>query len=108
MKDIGFKFFGVSSKRNTLIDQRQLYMEVGCQTFTMYKNETIYKNSPTKIEKGRSHWDYEEVEVVGKTKKVYKKEDKDEFMELVFGEWNYFGDTRSLTKADFPRIYQEN
>ena len=43
----------------------------------------------------------EEVEVVGKTKKVYKKEDKDEFMELVFGEWNYFADTRSLTKATF-------
>ena len=36
-----------------------------------------------------------------RTIKVYKKEDKDEFMELVFGEWNYFADTRSLTKATF-------
>ena len=33
--------------------------------------EYSYKNSPTKIEKGRSHWDYEEVEVVGKTKKKF-------------------------------------
>ena len=80
----------------------------------MYKNVLFlaYKNSPTKIEKGRSHWDYEEVEVVGKTKKVYKKEDKDEFMELVFGEWNYFGDTRSLTKAfseDLPsKAYKDS
>ena len=30
-----------------------------------------------------------------------KKEDKDEFMELVFGEWNYFNDSRPLTKATF-------
>ena len=32
---------------------------------------------------------------------VYDEMDKKEFMELVFGQWNYFADTRSLTKATF-------
>jgi hypothetical protein len=60
-----------------------------------------YKESPVNLEKGESQWEYEEVEVLGKKKKVYKQEDKDEFMKLVFGEWDYFGDTRSLTTATF-------
>ena len=36
-----------------------------------------------------------------KKKVVYEDADKKEFMELVFGQWNYFADTRSLTKATF-------
>jgi site-specific DNA-methyltransferase (adenine-specific) len=60
-----------------------------------------YKESPVKLEKGESQWEYEEVDVLGKMKKVYKQEDKDEFMELVFAEWKYFADTRSLTTATF-------
>jgi site-specific DNA-methyltransferase (adenine-specific) len=32
---------------------------------------------------------------------VYQEKDKKEFMELVFGQWNYFADTKSLTKATF-------
>jgi DNA modification methylase len=32
---------------------------------------------------------------------VYEEQDKKEFMELVFGQWNYFADTKSLTKATF-------
>jgi DNA modification methylase len=32
---------------------------------------------------------------------VYDEKDKKEFMELVFGQWNYFADTKSLTKATF-------
>jgi site-specific DNA-methyltransferase (adenine-specific) len=32
---------------------------------------------------------------------VYDENDKKEFMELVFGQWNYFADTKSLTKATF-------
>ena len=32
---------------------------------------------------------------------VYSENDKKEFMELVFGQWNYFADTKSLTKATF-------
>ena len=36
-----------------------------------------------------------------KNKKIYSQEDKKEFMELVFGQWKYFADTKSLTKATF-------
>ena len=32
---------------------------------------------------------------------VYDDNHKKEFMELVFGQWNYFADTKSLTKATF-------
>jgi site-specific DNA-methyltransferase (adenine-specific) len=36
-----------------------------------------------------------------RNKMVYSENDKKEFMELVFGQWNYFADTKSLTKATF-------
>jgi site-specific DNA-methyltransferase (adenine-specific) len=36
-----------------------------------------------------------------RTKMVYEPEDKKEFMNLVFGRWEYFADTKSLTKATF-------
>ena len=36
-----------------------------------------------------------------KTKMVYRDEDKKDFMNLVFGRWEYFADTKSLTKATF-------
>ena len=36
-----------------------------------------------------------------KTKAVYQDEDKKEFMSLVYGQWEYFADTRQQTKATF-------
>jgi site-specific DNA-methyltransferase (adenine-specific) len=36
-----------------------------------------------------------------KPKTIYTEEQKREFIDLVFGQWNYFADTRSLTKATF-------
>jgi site-specific DNA-methyltransferase (adenine-specific) len=70
-----------------------------------------YKKEYIKIVKGESTWSYEEmeVEVEGKNgepptkrnKKIYSDKDKTEFMELVFGQWKYFNDTKSLTKATF-------
>jgi site-specific DNA-methyltransferase (adenine-specific) len=32
---------------------------------------------------------------------VYTEDQKKDFMELVFGQWDYFADTKSLTKATF-------
>jgi site-specific DNA-methyltransferase (adenine-specific) len=32
---------------------------------------------------------------------MYTEQQKREFIDLVFGQWNYFADTRSLTKATF-------
>ena len=34
-------------------------------------------------------------------KKMYEKSDKDDFISLVYGQWNYFADTRQQTKATF-------
>ena len=36
-----------------------------------------------------------------KQKKMYTEEDKRDFIDLVFGQWKYFADTKSLTKATF-------
>lgn len=36
-----------------------------------------------------------------KNKVIYQDEDKKDFMKLVFGRWEYFADTKSLTKATF-------
>jgi site-specific DNA-methyltransferase (adenine-specific) len=37
----------------------------------------------------------------GKEKKTYTEEQKKEFIDLVYGQWNYFADTKSMTKATF-------
>jgi site-specific DNA-methyltransferase (adenine-specific) len=65
-----------------------------------------YKNSPKKLTKGESQWTGTPTEITDengkvKTKMVYEPEDKKEFMDLVFGRWKYFADTKSLTKATF-------
>jgi site-specific DNA-methyltransferase (adenine-specific) len=36
-----------------------------------------------------------------KKKTVYTDEQKKEFMDLVYGQWDYFADTKQLTKATF-------
>jgi site-specific DNA-methyltransferase (adenine-specific) len=32
---------------------------------------------------------------------IYTEQQKREFIDLVFGQWNYFADTKSMTKATF-------
>jgi DNA modification methylase len=65
-----------------------------------------YKKTSKKLLKGQSQWEGEPTKVIQedgtiKNKMVYKDEDKKEFMNLVFGRWEYFADTKSLTKATF-------
>jgi site-specific DNA-methyltransferase (adenine-specific) len=65
-----------------------------------------YKKSPKKLNKGESQWKGVPTEVKDedgniKKKMIYQDEDKKEFMNLVFGRWEYFADTKSLTKATF-------
>ena len=65
-----------------------------------------YKKTSKKLLKGQSQWTGEPTKVIQedgtiKNKMVYKDEDKKEFMNLVFGRWEYFADTKSLTKATF-------
>lgn len=72
-----------------------------------------YKNSPKKLKKGIPQWEGELTKVekedgTFKNKMIYKPEDKKDFMKLVFGRWEYFADTRSLTKATFSMDIPSN
>ena len=65
-----------------------------------------YKNKHIKTIKGIPEWVGEMGEVEGKDgnmrpKMMYTEKQKREFIDLVFGQWNYFADTKSLTKATF-------
>jgi DNA modification methylase len=65
-----------------------------------------YKKQHIKKVKGQPQWtgvptEIEQEDGTLKKKVVYEETDKKEFMELVFGQWNYFADTKSLTKATF-------
>ena len=65
-----------------------------------------YKKQHIKKVKGQPEWtgvptDVEQEDGTTKKKTVYEENDKKEFMELVFGQWNYFADTKSMTKATF-------
>lgn len=65
-----------------------------------------YKKHHIKKIKGEPEWVGVETLVEnedGNTKKkmVYTDEQKKEFMNLVYGQWDYFADTKSLTKATF-------
>jgi|688.fasta_scaffold156981_2 DNA modification methylase len=65
-----------------------------------------YKKEYKKTSKGLPFWDYSTTQVEDeegkvKNKRIYEDKDKNEFMELVFGQWKYFNDTKSLTKATY-------
>ena len=45
--------------------------------------------------------DIEQEDGTIKKKMVYQEEDKKEFMSLVYGQWEYFADTKQQTKATF-------
>jgi site-specific DNA-methyltransferase (adenine-specific) len=113
MKEVGFKFFGmVDLTEDSPHRVRQTawgsWMS-NSQPYIYNPKECVilsYKNLPKKLIKGESQWEGIPTEVVDengkvKTKMVYRDEDKKEFMNLVFGRWEYFADTKSLTKATF-------
>ena len=65
-----------------------------------------YKKFHIKKNKGESHWNGIPMEIEDedgnkRTKITYDEKDKEEFKKLVFGMWDYFADTKSLTKATF-------
>jgi site-specific DNA-methyltransferase (adenine-specific) len=113
MKEVGFKFFGmIDLTEDSPHRVRQTawgsWMS-NSQPYIYNPKECVilaYKNSPKKLTKGQSQWTGEPTKVIQedgtiKNKMVYKDEDKKEFMNLVFGRWEYFADTKSLTKATF-------
>jgi site-specific DNA-methyltransferase (adenine-specific) len=113
MKQVGFKFFGmVDLTEDSPHRVRQTawgsWMS-NSQPYIYNPKECVilaYKNSPKKLTKGESQWVGTPTEITDengkvRTKMVYEPEDKKEFMNLVFGRWEYFADTKSLTKATF-------
>ena len=113
MKEVGFKFYGmVDLTEDSPHRVRQTAWGSWMSASSPYiynPKECIilaYKKTSKKILKGQSQWTGEPTKVIQedgtiKNKMVYKDEDKKEFMNLVFGRWEYFADTKSLTKATF-------
>jgi site-specific DNA-methyltransferase (adenine-specific) len=113
MKQVGFKFFGmVDLTEDSPHRVRQTawgsWMSASCPYIYNPKECIIlaYKKTNKKLTKGESQWkgvstDVEQPDGTTKNKVVYQDEDKKDFMNLVFGRWEYFADTRSLTKATF-------
>ena len=113
MKQVGFKFFGmVDLTEDSPHRVRQTawgsWMSASCPYIYNPKECIIlaYKKTNKKLTKGESQWkgvptDVEQPDGTIKNKVVYQDEDKKDFMNLVFGRWEYFADTKSLTKATF-------
>jgi len=113
MKEIGYKWFGLidleeESPHRSKTTAWGSWMSCS-QPYIYNPKECIiiaYKNSPKKLTKGEPQWkgtptEIEQEDGTTKKKVVYDEMDKKEFMELVFGQWKYFADTKSLTKATF-------
>ncbi len=113
MKQIGYKFFGVvdleeESPHRSRTTAWGSWMSPSAPYIYNPKECVIlaYKNKHIKKVKGQPEWIGEMGEVEGKDgnmrpKMMYTEQQKREFIDLVFGQWNYFADTRSLTKATF-------
>ena len=113
MKEVGYKWFGLidleeDSPHRSKTTAWGSWMSCS-QPYIYNPKECLilaYKNNPKKLVKGEPQWkgtptDIEQEDGIIKKKVVYEETDKKEFMELVFGQWNYFADTKSLTKATF-------
>ena len=113
MKEVGFKFFGIvdleeDSPHRSKTTAWGSWMSPSSPYIYNPKEYVIlaYKKNHIKKVKGEPEWkgaptEIEQEDGTLKKKIVYEEKDKKEFMELVFGQWNYFADTKSLTKATF-------
>ena len=113
MKEVGFQFFGmVDLTEDSPHRVRQTawgsWMSASSPYIYNPKECVIlaYKKSKKKLSKGESQWEGSHTKITLedgtlKNKVIYDDDDKKEFMNLVFGRWEYFADTKSLTKATF-------
>lgn len=113
MKEIGYGWFGLvdlneKSSHRSKTTAWGSWMSASCAYIYNPKETLIlaYKKSPKKLNKGISQWASKTIEIdsgdgILKKKITYDEPDKKEFMKLVFGQWDYFADTKSLTKATF-------
>jgi site-specific DNA-methyltransferase (adenine-specific) len=109
MKKVGFKFYGIvdleeDSPHRSKTTAWGSWMSPSSPYIYNPKECVIlaYKKVHIKKIKGEPQWKgVPYLTEEGKNKVAYSEQDKKEFMELVFGQWKYFADTRSLTKATF-------
>jgi site-specific DNA-methyltransferase (adenine-specific) len=113
MKEIGYKFYGVVDLQEEYPHRSRTtawgsWMSPSAPYIYNPKECVIlaYKKNHIKKIKGEPQWvgelgEKEDKNGVMKPKTIYTEEQKREFIDLVFGQWNYFADTRSLTKATF-------
>ena len=113
MKQIGYKFFGIvdleeESPHRSRTTAWGSWMSPSSPYIYNPKECVIlaYKKQHIKKIKGQPQWTNEWIDVedengVTKQKKVYTEDQKREFIDLVFGQWNYFADTKCMTKATF-------
>lgn len=109
MKKVGFKFFGLvdlneDSPHRSKTTAWGSWMSPSSPYIYNPKECVIlaYKNLSKKTIKGTPQWIPEFVENEdGKLKATYTDSEKKEFMSLVYGQWDYFADTKQMTKATF-------
>ena len=113
MKNLGFKFYGLvdldeNSPHRSKTTAWGSWMSPSSPYIYNPKECVVlaYKKDRIKKVKGESQWkgemtDIEQEDGSIKKKMVYQDEDKKEFMSLVYGQWEYFADTKQQTKATF-------
>jgi site-specific DNA-methyltransferase (adenine-specific) len=109
MKSIGFGFYGIvdleeQSPHRSKTTAWGSWMSPSAPYIYNPKECIIlaYKKHHIKKVKGDPEWTATMVEQEGgKEKKTYTEDQKKEFIDLVYGQWNYFADTKSMTKATF-------
>jgi site-specific DNA-methyltransferase (adenine-specific) len=113
MKNIGYKFYGIvdleeDSPHRSKTTAWGSWMSPSAPYIYNPKECVLlaYKKTHIKKVKGEPEWVGEVIDVAqedGTTKKktVYQEEHKKEFMDLVYGQWDYFADTKQMTKATF-------
>jgi site-specific DNA-methyltransferase (adenine-specific) len=113
MKSVGFQFYGLvdldeNSPHRSKTTAWGSWMSPSSPYIYNPKECVVlaYKKDRIKKVKGKPQWrseivDVEQEDGTVKTKVVYQEEDKKEFMSLVYGQWEYFADTKQQTKATF-------
>ena len=113
MKKVGFKFYGLvdldeNSPHRSKTTAWGSWMSPSSPYIYNPKECVVlaYKKDRIKKIKGEPQWngvmtDIEQEDGSIKKKMVYQEEDKKEFMSLVYGQWEYFADTKQQTKATF-------
>ena len=113
MKKVGFKFYGLvdldeQSPHRSKTTAWGSWMSPSAPYIYNPKECVVlaYKSKHIKITKGEPEWvgdivNLEQEDGTTKKKTIYTEEQKKEFMDLVYGQWSYFADTRQQTKATF-------